>query len=1037
MSRIQSSIGLISGIPIQETVDKLMAVAGRPRDLLVARTKELQSEQLAINALTSRVLSFQFALNKLKSASIFAAATATSSKPEVLSATVPTGATPLVGSYQFTPLQTAAAHSLITGPFANISQGLGTGSFQFAFGGQVNRGIALSELNGGTGVPAGQIRITDRSGASATIDLRSARTVDDVLAAINGSTTINVTADAVGDALRLTDNTGGAGTLSVQELVGGTTAAALGLAGISTGSASATGSDVYRLHVGTRLATLNDGNGVNLLDGIADLEVELADESVLQIDLGNATTLGGVLDAINASSPTKLTATIAADGNRIELSDLTTGAGTFQASSFGAGTAAEGLGLTVAQSSGIITGRRLVSGLGDTLLSTLNGGRGYEALGELAITDRAGASDTVDLTTAETLQEVLDAINAATVQVTASVNAARNGIKITDTSGGSGDLTIASNDPTNTAEALSIAVDEAVGAIDSGSLHRQFLSRDTLLSSLNGGRGVKLGDFYVTDSAGVKKVVDLNPPGNEASTLGDVIDTLNALTNGVTAQINDTGDGILLIDTAAGSGSLTVTEVGNGTTAADLRLLGTSTTVDIEGVPTKVIDGATTFSIDVSDLDQSAESISLSTLNGGAGVDQGLFNVVASNGQNFVVNLGAAGDEAFTVGDVTDKINAAADAKGISVTAAINSAGTGIVLTDTAGGSEKLTVADLGSSTAATDLKLAATATGTTINGFGLFPATTGQAAAVDSLAARINAFRAGVTASTFFDGAGYRLALTADKTGAGIEILVDTSEVSFAFEEVSRPRDAALVVGAGVASGGLVVTSANNQFAGVVAGLDLTVKQASTEPIRVDVELDTDPLTTAVGELVDSYNALREDLAELTSFDPETLTTGILFGRSAALRVDSDLSHLISGRFLGIGQFESLEEIGVSLDDQGKLSIDEDQLLDAFANDPTALEQFFRDQESGIVAKFTSVANQLASGEQSLLSTQSETLTDKIERNQLRLEQFSAQLERQRERMLFEFARLEQTISRFQSNFSALQTLAAIPPLTTTRRGN
>ena len=34
MTRIQSSVGLITGIPIEETVNKLMAIAARPRDLL-------------------------------------------------------------------------------------------------------------------------------------------------------------------------------------------------------------------------------------------------------------------------------------------------------------------------------------------------------------------------------------------------------------------------------------------------------------------------------------------------------------------------------------------------------------------------------------------------------------------------------------------------------------------------------------------------------------------------------------------------------------------------------------------------------------------------------------------------------------------------------------------------------------------------------------------------------------------------------------------------------------------------------------------
>ena len=42
----------------------------------------------------------------------------------------------------------------------------------------------------------------------------------------------------------------------------------------------------------------------------------------------------------------------------------------------------------------------------------------------------------------------------------------------------------------------------------------------------------------------------------------------------MTARLNDTGDGFIIEDNAAGDGTLTIEEVGS-TTAADLRILGT------------------------------------------------------------------------------------------------------------------------------------------------------------------------------------------------------------------------------------------------------------------------------------------------------------------------------------------------------------------------------------------------------------------------------------------------------------------------------
>ena len=65
MSRIQSSVGLITGIPIEETVNKLMAVAARPRQLVADRTKLIDAERLAITKLTSLILAFEFEVNRL------------------------------------------------------------------------------------------------------------------------------------------------------------------------------------------------------------------------------------------------------------------------------------------------------------------------------------------------------------------------------------------------------------------------------------------------------------------------------------------------------------------------------------------------------------------------------------------------------------------------------------------------------------------------------------------------------------------------------------------------------------------------------------------------------------------------------------------------------------------------------------------------------------------------------------------------------------------------------------------------------------
>jgi flagellar hook-associated protein 2 len=1038
MGRITSSVGLITGLKIEDTVKQLMAVAARPRDMLKSRTDALKQEQLALDTLGSRLLSFQFAANKLKSSSLFATRDVASSNADVLQASVAAGSTPPVGTFQVRPLQAASAQQLVSQRFDASAVDLGSGAFSFRFGGFLDQSISLDMLNDGAGVPRGKIRITDRSGASAIVDLTSARTVDDVLDAINAASDVAVTASASGDSFIITDASGGAGNLIIQEVAGGRTAAALGLAGVNAAAASITGADVFRLHAGSKLAALNDGNGVQITgQGVVDLQVSLSDGSSVAIDLHDASTLGEVVSQINAAGAGKLTAAIAADGNRLQLSDVTGGAGAFTVANGAASTAAEDLGLVATGSGGTITGARLVAGLRDTLLSSLNGGQGLGPLGALQITDRNGVAATVDLAAAETVGDVISLVNAASPQVSASVNSARNGLTIVDQSGGAGALVVASGDATNTAEKLGLAVNQSTASVDSGALKRQTMSEATLVSSLNGGKGVALGDLRIVDSAGVSKSADLNTSGSEARTVGDVIRAINALTNGVEARINDTGDGILLVDVAGGASALGVQDLG-GDIAKSLNLTRASKTVDVGGVQRQTIDGTTSYSIDLSTLEATSTAIPLASLNGGAGIGTGDILITDSTGSRSVaLDLDGADAGISTVGQLIDAINAKAASGGVGVSARLNDAGTGIYLEDTAGGSKKLTVKDVNSSVAA-NLKIAGEASlvggKQVINGSGAFTSASGIESGLSALAAEINSANGGVSASVVFDGVGYRLSLTATATGSANAMLVDAGDSGLQFEEVAKAQDALLLYGNLGSGGGVLLSSPDNVFEGAVAGVDVTVSGASETPVTISVSQTDEALVDAVDDLVESYNALRTDLGKLTAFDPEAATTGLLFGTNTALQIDLRLSHALTDRYSGLGSLQSLEQIGLSVKPDGQLELNKTKLKAAFASNPDGVQQFLATAESGVAAKISGVVDRLAGADESLLASRSDSLQEMIRSNNRRLESLGVHLDRQQERLLLQFYQLESLIAKLQQSQSALNGLQPIAPLGSTR---
>lgn len=1031
---ITTSTGLVSGIPIQDTVDQLMALSAQPRDLLVNRTNTIQAERSAVDRLSSLVLGFQFSLNSLNTSSAFSGRTASSSS-EAVSVSIPSGEQPALGSYTFTPLKSAASHQVVSGGITNLSDSLGTGTLRIRNGGQVDKGVSLSQLNGGNGFQPGRIRLTDGDGNTATIDLRAATTVEDVLYEINQNDDVSITASTTGDQFVLTDTSGGAGTLTVEELSGGSAAASLGLTGVAAVGDTLTGSDVYGLTTSTRLASLNDGRGVDVNGStIPDLTVTARDGTTADIELEGLSTLGDVIDAINdhADLTGKVEVSISADGSRLEVADLTNTTvdpvnlkiESAQSEASLASSAVNDLGLAIDVASNSATGGRLISGLSDTLLSSLNGGSGVDAA-SIDITDRDGDLATVDLSTAETLGDVIDAINAAGIDITAAYNESRSGIIITATGSGTGSLTIAENGGTAGAD-LGILVDDTVASIDSGSLNRSTVGAATRLSDLNGGQGVSLGQIRITGSDGGTSDIDLRFSGQDEPTLGDVIRRINLRTSttGVEASINETGDGLLLTDTAGGTGTLTVSELSGGSTANDLRILGSSTTTNESDQQT--IDGTTSFALDLSELDSSGADTPLSALRDGQGVATGVIKIQdssydedAGTGEAFIDLTGAE-----TLQDVIDAINNSTE---VDVTAALNDNGDGIAITDTAEGTGDIVIDDVGSGTTASDLGLEGTFTATDDEGQkiarGASVLTTDGG--LEQLAQRINNLDAGITAAVVFDGFGYRLSIASDQTGSANELLIDDSEVSLSFTQTSRPSDAVALYGT-EGQGGFTVVSQDGQYNDIVDGLDIGVNQATGEAVTIDVVSDDDGLFDSIQSFVDSYNSLRDNLDSVTEFDAEAETTGILFGRNEATRVDTELGRVLSGRFTFGSKYTSLESVGISLGRDGKLSLDESKLRDALADDRNAVEDLFTDEDRGVVAQVTEVTDRLA-GTDSLLSSRSDALADTIETNNQRISDINDRLDREREALLLQFIQLEETIALLQSNTSFLSSIVPV----------
>ena len=572
MGRIQSNVGLASGINITSTVDQLMAVSSRSKTALETRVKGLQAQQVAINEITALVVGIQLQSDRIGAASSFTTNAVSSSKSDIVSAAI-SGA-PAQGNYSVRVLQTAQTATASSAPLTSSNDTLLAGDFVVKTGGFVDSNIALDDLRGGVGISRGKIRITDRSGLAKEIDLRFSSTIDDTLKSINNAG-LRVSAKADGDRIVLTDLSGQTiSNLIVEEVGGGRTAADLGLSGINVNANSATGDDLSFLSSSSRISTLRDGRGIAFGFG-TDLSITLRDGTTLNIDVNSdkaPSNVGQLMAKVNAANADKLEVRIRSNGDGLELVDKTSGSGAFVAT----GKLADQLGFTgVAGNSGSIGGSRIQSTLQGPLLSSLKGGQGLGTPGIITITNRQGTVKSVDMSGAQGLREVIDRINNSNSGVTASYNRSRTGIVVQDVTGGtSSNLIVADGDSNGTATKLGIAINAEKNSVEGGALDLQFVSEATELTRLNQGRGVRIGSFTITNASGSQKTVTLTP---NTKTVADVLELVNSNTIGVQAKLNAQGDGITIVDTSTGSGQLTITDNQSGSSALDLGIRGTGT----------------------------------------------------------------------------------------------------------------------------------------------------------------------------------------------------------------------------------------------------------------------------------------------------------------------------------------------------------------------------------------------------------------------------------------------------------------------------
>ena len=291
-------------------------------------------------------------------------------------------------------------------------------------------------------------------------------------------------------------------------------------------------------------------------------------------------------------------------------------------------------------------------------------------------------------------------------------------------------------------------------------------------------------------------------------------------------------------------------------------------------------------------------------------------------------------------------------------------------------------------------------------------------------LATSINGKNLGVTANVINDSQGQRLSLVTSATGLASQIIISGNGTGLTFNSIAG-NDASLSVD------GIPVLSASNTVTGVVPGVTITLNAASAgTTVALSVGPDTSAASQAVNDFVTAYNAVVTGINQQFSFNPATNSAGALAGDSGLRSLQTSLLTDATYALSGSNAYNSLASLGIAMQDDGTLTVDNSQLGAALSGNLGAVQNFFRTtSQDGFANKFSQDLTNLSDPTQGVLSL--EITQNAVQQTDLanRITDFEGRLAEQQTQLVAKYSQVNTLLQQYPFLLQQVQQqLAALP---------
>ncbi len=222
-----------------------------------------------------------------------------------------------------------------------------------------------------------------------------------------------------------------------------------------------------------------------------------------------------------------------------------------------------------------------------------------------------------------------------------------------------------------------------------------------------------------------------------------------------------------------------------------------------------------------------------------------------------------------------------------------------------------------------------------------------------------INAQNASVSATIINDGSSNRLVITSKDTGEvnSLNITVadddgnnlDTSGLSrLAYDptatagngknltQVQEAKNALLEID------GISIVKSSNTITDAIEGVTLNLLATTASSANLAVASNQEAVKTSITAFVDAFNKLDTTLRSLTKYDESGKASGALLGDATARSVVNQIRSVMTKAISNGNTINSLTQIGVSFQRDGKLALDSTKLSAVMASDFSSISSLF-----------------------------------------------------------------------------------------------